>query len=142
MKSNPFFHIRSPKFRVLNGEDGELVNEGTYGKSLALYMQTALARRAYATPVIVCEDWGWWLTIAGLPFTCGLCLYGRRIGDTDDLDLCVTVSTPPGRKWSWSRFRFLDTTADVERLTQAVRSVFADDPEITVLGETLEFPLD
>lgn len=141
MATNPFIHIRSPKLRVLPGEDDELVNEGMYGKAFAEYLQTRLAQRGYQTPMVVCEDWGWWLTIAGLPFTCGLCIYGCRIDDTDDLDLCVTVSTDRGRKWSWGRFRFIDTTAEVERLHQTVRSTLADDSDITIVAETPDFPL-
>ena len=141
MSQNPFIHIRSPKLRVLPGEDDELVNEGMYGKALAEYLQSRLAHRGYQTPLVVCEDWGWWLTIAGLPFTCGLCIYGSRIDDSDDLDLCVTISTAKGRKWSWGRFRFIETTAEVERLHQAVRSVLTDDSDIAILGETPDFPL-
>ena len=59
--------------------------------------------RGYQTPFVVCEDWGWWVTIAGLHFSCGIGIYGIRIDDTDDLDFCVTVLTPPGKKWSWGR---------------------------------------
>ncbi len=142
MDSNSFLQIRSTKLRVLPGEDDELVNEGMYGKALAEYLQTRLSQRGFQTPMIVCEDWGWWLAIAGLPFSCGLCIYGRRIGDSDDLDLCVTVSTGRGRKWSWGRFRFIDTTAEVERLHHAIRNAFAEDSDITIIGETTDFPLE
>ena len=31
----PSFHLRSAKFPVLEDEEEELVNEGTYGKALA-----------------------------------------------------------------------------------------------------------
>lgn len=141
MKSNPFFHIRSTKLRVLPGEEAEFVNEGTYGKALALYLREALAPRAYAAGPPVCEDWGWWLTIEGLPFPCGLCLYASRIEGTEELDLCATVSTPKGRKWSWKRFRFIDTTAEVEKLHHALRAIFLEDPDITLLAETEDYPL-
>ena len=42
-----FIHIRSAKFPVLPGEREELVNEGTYGKALAIY----LARKAGSSAV-------------------------------------------------------------------------------------------
>lgn len=142
MSANSFIHIRSPKLGILPGEDEELVNEGMYGKALAEYLQKKLAERGYQTPSINCEDWGWWLTIAGLPFKCGLCIYGRRIGDTDELDLCVTGSSSGGRRWNWSRFRFIDTTPDAEKLHETIRSIFADDPDITIIAETPEFPMD
>ncbi len=123
------------------GEDDELVNEGTYGKAFALYLQKALAQNGYQTPAVVCEDWGWWVTIAGLEFSCGLGVYGARINDSDDLDLCVTVLTPKGKKWSWGKFKTIDTTADVDRLHTTVRTICETDEDITVVGETHEFPL-
>ena len=141
MNSNSFIQIRSPKLGVMPGEDEELVNEGMYGKAFAQFLQSGLSRRGYQTPVVVCEDWGWWVTVAGLPFPCGLCIYGSRIGDSDELDLCVTVSTPKGRRWDWLKFRFVDTTPEVERLHQSILTVCEADPEITVVGETPDFPL-
>jgi hypothetical protein len=141
MNSNPFIHVRSSKLGILPGEDDELVNEGMYGKAFAQYLQAALAQHGYETPLVVCEDWGWWVTIAGLPFPTGIGIYGVRIEDTDELDLCVTVLTPKGKKWMWGRFRFIDTTNEIDRLHQTIRSICDADPEITVLAESHEFPL-
>jgi hypothetical protein len=141
MDSNPFIHVRSPKLRIMPGEEDEFVNEGMYGKAFSEYLQRTLAQRGYDTPLVVCEDWGWWVTIAGLPFSCGIGIYGMRIDDTNDLDLCVTVQTPKGRKWSWGRFRFIDTTDDVERLHLTIRSICDADSDITVIAETPDFPL-
>ena len=67
---------RSAKFPVLPEEDGELVNEGTYGKALAQYLEARLKERGYDSPFICCEDWGWWVQIRGQPFTLGLTLKG------------------------------------------------------------------
>ena len=39
--------IRSTKFPILPGEADELVNENTYGKALAIYLQGKLAERGY-----------------------------------------------------------------------------------------------
>ena len=141
METNPFIHIRSPQFRILPGEDAELVNEGTHGKALAEYLRPRLTKRGYRATGIVCEDWGWWLTVDGLPFPCGICIYGARIGASDDLDLCVTISTPAARKWSWRKFGFIGTSAEIDRLHEALRRLFAEDPHIVVVGETAEFPL-
>ncbi len=141
MSSNPFLHVRSPKLGVMPGEDDELVNEGMYGKAFARYLQDHLIENGYEAPDVVCEDWGWWVTISGLPFTCGIGVYGIQIDDTDDLDLCVTVLTPRGKKRSWSNFRFVDTTADVDRLYETIRDICKSDDDVAVVAETPDFPL-
>ena len=141
MLSNPFLHVRSPKLGVLLGEDDELINEGMYGKAFARYLQGSLAQYGYETPDIVCEDWGWWVTIDGLPFSCGIGIYGLQIDDTNDLDLCVTVLTPRGKKWSWSKFRFVDTTAEIDRLHETIRNICIEDGDVNLVAETPDFPL-
>ena len=142
MTSNPFLHVRSAKFRVLPGEDDELVNEGMYGKSLALYLQVKLAENGYKTPCVVCEDWGWWVEIAELGFTCGLGVYGLRIDDTDELDICVTVLTPKGKKWSWRKLGLIDTTPTIERLHGTMMHILNADKEISLVCESPDFPLE
>ncbi|MEP0347363.1 hypothetical protein [Rhodopirellula bahusiensis] len=126
---------------MLPGEADELINEGMYGKACAEYLRDELGQLGYQAAQVVCEDWGWWMTIAGLPFSCGVGIYGMRIDDTDDLDLCVTVQTPRGKKWSWARFRFVDTTEEVDRLHRAIRGIFAADNDVTIVAETPDFPL-
>ena len=140
MNSNPFLHVRSPKLGVMPGEDDELVNEGMYGKAFAVYLRDALTRNGYQATDVVCEDWGWWLTIAGLPFSCGIGIYGMRIDDSDDLDLCATVLVPRGKKWSWTQFRFVDTTEEVDRLHQTIREICTADDDVTLVAETSDFP--
>jgi hypothetical protein len=141
MTDNPFIRVRSPKLRIMPGEDDELVNEGMYGKAFALYLQTTLAEHGYQTPNVVCEDWGWWVAIAGLQFSCGIGIYGMRIADSDQLDLCATVLAPKGKQWSWGKFRFVDNTLEIEKLHQALREICDSDNEITVVSETPDFPL-
>jgi hypothetical protein len=141
MTSNPFLHIRSPKLRILPGEDDELVNEGMYGKACAQYLQSNLASRGYSMPSIVCEDWGWWVEVKGLDFAGGIGVYGLQIGDSDDLDLCVTVLTPKGKKWNWTKLQAIDTSAEVDRLHDAIRSIFEDDVDVTIVCESPDFPL-
>ena len=58
MDAQPFLHVRSAGLRILPGEDQELVNEGTYGKACALYLQAQLTARGYAVLFFTCEDWG------------------------------------------------------------------------------------
>lgn len=138
--ANPFIHIKSAKFPVLPGEEEELVNEGTYGKALAEYLEAKLKDRGYDVPFVCCEDWGWWVEIRGQPFTLGLCVYGGPdLAGTQEL--CFTISEEPGRRWSWSRFRFIDTTSRVEKLFTDLKMILADDPDIQVLGYPSGFPL-
>ncbi len=141
MTENLFLHIRSPKLRILPGEADELVNEGMYGKACAQYLQSNLAHRGYSIPVVVCEDWGWWVEVKGLDFTCGIGVYGLQIDDSEDLDLCVTVLTPKGKKWNWKKLRSIDTSAEVDRLHDAIRNIFEDDVDVTIVGESPDFPL-
>ena len=141
MTTNPFLHIRSAKLRILPGEADELVNEGMYGKACAQYLQSKLASRGYTIPFVACEDWGWWVEVKGLEFTCGIGVHGMQIDDTDDLDLCVTVLAPKGKKWAWTKLRSIDTTTEVDRLHDTIRSIFKDDVDVTIVGETSDFPL-
>jgi hypothetical protein len=141
MTGNSFFHIRSNKLRILPGEDDEIVNEGMYGKACAEYLQQALVGRGYSVPFFVCEDWGWWLEIKGLDFTCGIGIYGLQIDESDALDLCVTVLTPKGKKWNWLKLRSIDTSPEINELHDTIRSVFVDDEDIVVLSESDDFPL-
>lgn len=141
MPGNPFIQIRAATLGIMPGEEDELVNDGMYGKAFALYLQKHLNEHGYRAPLVVCEDWGWWVTVAKLPFSCGLCIYAVQIGDTNELDLCVTVSASKGRRWSWKRFRFIDATSEVEKLHRTVREICDADTAITVVGETLDYPL-
>lgn len=139
-KAFPFIHIRSAKFPVLPGEEDELVNEGTYGKALAQYLETQLKARSYDVACICCEDWGWWLELRGQPFVMGVCVYG-----SPDLpkthELCVTISPEAGRCWSWRQFRFVDRTGPVTKLFAELREILVADPAIEVLGYPEGFPL-
>ncbi|MFO0916238.1 MAG: hypothetical protein U0795_24985 [Pirellulales bacterium] len=141
MNSNPFIQIRSPKLRILAGEADELVNDGIYGKACAQYLQARLAQHGYSTPCVVCEDWGWWVEVGGLEFLCGIGVYGMQIDDSDELDLCVTVFAPRGKKWIWRKLKWIDTTAEVDRLHETLHAIFAADPDVTILGESPDFPL-
>lgn len=136
-----FIHIRSGKFPVLPGEDAELVNEGTYGKSLAQYLEARLKERAYEIPFHCCEDWGWWVAVEGQSFGLGVCVYGAS-----DLprshELCVRISESPRRRWSWARFGFIDTAPRVTALFNDLADIFASDKEVQILGYPQAYPLD
>jgi hypothetical protein len=137
----PFIHIKSAKFPALPGEDAELVNEGTYGKALAQYLETRLRERGYDVSFLCCEDWGWWMEIKGFPFVAGVCIYAT-VNLPESEELCVAVSPATGKRWSWSRFKSVDATATVTKLFSDLSDIFASDPEVKVLGFPEEFPLD
>jgi hypothetical protein len=140
MADNTFIHVRSSKFPILPGEEAELVNDGFYGKAFAEYLQARLIERGYKVPFVCCEDWGWWVHLKGQPFELGLCVVGHAMGD-DALDLCVQVSAEPERRWSWTRFRFIDRAPRVNQLNKDLREIVESDPEIEVLNYSAEFPL-
>jgi hypothetical protein len=135
-----FIHIRSTKFPILPGEKAELVNEGTYGKALAEYLKGKLTERGYVSPFICCEDWGWWVEIRGAPFVSGVSIYSRA--QDDQLKDFVCASDPDeGRKWSWRRFRFVDTSPWAVRLSSDLLKLFQEDRDVQVVGAYREFPL-
>ncbi|WP_216901667.1 hypothetical protein [Synechococcus sp. CCY 9618] len=136
-----FIRLRSSRFPILPGEDDELVNEGMYGKALAIYLTEKLPEKGYATAGYGCEDWGWWVGLAGFPFTFGVCIYGRRWED-GDLDLYVSDGAIATHRWSWRTCRFIESGAGpaAARLHSDLLSLFAADPEIHVLATDLELP--
>jgi hypothetical protein len=134
-----FIHIRSAKFAILPGEKEELVNEGMYGKALATYLQGKLRERDYDAPFICCEDWGWWVELKSAPFTFGVCIYcgPEREGP---LDLFCTDGATARKKWSWRRFRFVDTTPYVQKLHDDLVSILQADRDVQVLSTALDSP--
>ena len=135
-----FIHIRSTRFPILAGEEEELVNEGTYGKALAEYLQAKLQARGYVAPFICCEDWGWWVELKSAPFAFGVCIYSGAKEDGPVDFACTEGATGP-RKWSWKRFRFIDTAPWVSRLHDDLLAIFEADEGVEVVGVSSDFPL-
>ena len=134
-----FIHIRSAKFPILPGEKEELVNEGMYGKALAQYLQQKLKERGYVAPFFCCEDWGWWIELKGVPFIFGVCIYCGPKQD-GSLDLFCTDGATAPKKWSWRKFRFVDTTAWATKLHDDLVLIFQSDPEVEVIGTDVDDP--
>jgi hypothetical protein len=135
-----FIQIKASKFPVLPGEQEELVNDGMYGKALALYLQAKLVDLGYRAPFICCEDWGWWVELKGAPFAFGVSIYSQA-GDKGPVDFVCTAGVLGSRKWSWKKLRFVDTSAWVEKLDRDLVTVFQADPDVEVVGVFEEFPL-
>jgi len=134
-----FIHIRSAKFPILPGEKEELVNEGMYGKALARYLQEKLSERGYHVPFFCCEDWGWWVELKNAPFVFGVCIY---CGPEEDrpLNLFCTDGATAAKKWSWRKFRFIDTTPWAAKLHDDLVSIFRADSDIEVISTSLDSP--
>ena len=134
-----FLHIRSSKFPVLPGEQDELVNDGMYGKALALYLQQQLRQRSYDAPFVCCEDWGWWVEVRMAPFEYGVCIYCCN-PDSQPLEFVCTDAPVGNRKWIWREFRFVETEPYRKKLISDLIAVFEADPEIDLVGVTDEMP--
>lgn len=94
-----FIRVQSAKFAILPGEAEELINEGIYGKALAEYLAVKLRERGYDAPFACCEDWGWWVELAGFPFSFGVWVYGTELNG-GELDLYVADGAVSARQWS------------------------------------------
>ncbi|VTR98571.1 hypothetical protein [Tuwongella immobilis] len=135
----PFIRVQSPRFRILPGEADELVNEGMYGKAVAEYLSERLPTRGYQVPYFGCEDWGWWVELAGYPFPFGVCIYANEL-PSGQLDCYVTDGATAARRWSWRKLQFIDCTAAVLRLHGDLVAIFRDDPDVQILAIDLDAP--
>jgi hypothetical protein len=138
MNGKKYIHVRSPKFAILPGEKEELVNDGTYGKGLAEYLQGKLREKGYVTPLVCCEDWGWWIELKA-PFAFGVCIYCDP-DSKDILDLFCTDGATSDKKWSWAKLRFIDTTPWVKKLHEDLVSIFQADKEVELVSTCLDEP--
>ena len=116
--------FRSSKFPPYDGEE-EQINPGLWGKRLAEYLVQKLAERGIDAEEIVAEDWGWYVPVRNEGVRIALCC-GHQSGDDDEF-LCFTdPSTPIVKKL----FKEIDTTPQLIRVTEAIRSILASDPDI------------
>lgn len=136
---NKFIYLKSAKFPILPGEEEELVNDGMFCKSLALYLQDKLKGLGYNAPFICCEDWGWWVELKAAPFAFGVCIYSFS-GDDPVREFVCTDGTTGPKEWSWKRFRFVDTSPWVKTLNEDLLKIFQADVDVQIVGITDEFP--
>jgi hypothetical protein len=134
-----FIHIKSTRFPILPGEREELVNEGTYGKALAEYLQVKLRERGYDVPFVCCEDWGWWVELKSAPFAFGVCIYSGP-EESGPVEYACTSGVAAARCWSWRKFRFVDTTPWSDKLHEDLMAVFRADDEVQIVGVSDEMP--
>ena len=116
--------FRCAKFPPYAGEE-EQINPGIWGKRLAEYLVQKLSEKGIKTEEIIAEDWGWYIPIQNEGFRLAICC-GHQDGDDDEF-LCFTdPSTPVVKKF----FKKIDATAQLVRLTEAMRQIFSSDSEI------------
>ena len=116
--------FRSHKFPPYDGEEEE-INPGLWGKRLAEYLVQKLSEKGIETKSIIPEDWGWYVPIVNAGFTLAICC-GHQYGDNDEF-LCFTDPDTPRVK---KLFRTIDATAQLTRLTAAMREILSEDPDI------------
>jgi hypothetical protein len=56
------------------------------------------------------------------------------------LDLFCTDGATAPKKWSWGKFRFIDTTPWVEKLHGDLVSIFRADPEVELVSTCCDSP--
>ncbi|HBE67084.1 MAG TPA: hypothetical protein DDW52_02945 [Planctomycetaceae bacterium] len=136
----PFIHVRSPMFPRLAGEKEETVNEGTYGKALAEYLEKGLSAAGYSVPFSCCEDWGWWVEIKGAPFAFGVCIYSYEREGSDLIDYYLCSGATSENVWSWRKLRWLPTGERSGRLHRDLVRLFSEDTNIELLATDLDGP--
>ena len=84
-----------------------------------------LSENGIKTEEIIAEDWGWYIPIQNEEFRLAVCC-GHQYGD-DNQFLCFTdPSTPIVRRF----FKKRDVTAELTKLTDAMREILASDSDI------------
>lgn len=116
--------FRSDKFPPYDVEQEE-INPGLWGKRLAEYLQKSLANYGVKVTCIGAEDWGWMVELENEEFPLWIGC-GHQQGDNDEFLCFIEPSKPFIRKW----FKKIDTTLQVDRVSEALRNVLESDPDI------------
>ena len=145
MLNTPFLRIVTKKFQKLDGEDEELVNEGMYGKSLSIFLQSQLISIGYQVPFYTNEDWGWWVEVSGIKGLEGICIYSNLGDDGIIYEYVIKVAFKEGKKWNWKNFRFISTVNEeqlifLEKLNQDLIAIFTSEIGIDLVEKHTDFP--
>lgn len=124
--------FKSRAFPKYPNEDEEIVNETRWGKRLAEYVRDNLPEHGVPTADILCEDWGWLVSIKNdsypLWIGCG------PVDDSDDgepgsyglIEFALFVVAEP--TLLQRIFKKVDTTPGILRVTEALRAMMAASP--------------
>jgi hypothetical protein len=136
-----FIHIKSDKFLPLPDEEKEMVNEGMYGKALAIFLQEELKKLGYNAPFYCCEDWGWWIELKDFPFTFGVCIYSSDKKE-ELMEYALADGVLTKKKWSWKKFGFIETLSYSEKLFNDLQTIVENNDGIELIGISEDFPID
>lgn len=116
--------FRSNLFPPYDGEEEE-INPGLWGKRLAEFIQMELIKLGFKVTGLIPEDWGWMVELENdeFPLWVGC---GHQNGDDDEFLCFIEPSKPFVRKW----FKKIDTTSQVEKLSEALAGILEAAPEI------------
>lgn len=114
----------SGKFPPYDGEEDK-INPGLYGKRLAEYLVANLRSAGIETDEIFSEDWGWVIPVKSDKFFvwigCG------SYAEYPNGFLCFVEASQP---FIQRLFNKLDTTEEVQQITDALNKILTSDPEI------------
>ena len=140
MISGNCIELHTKKFPILAGEDDEIVNEGTYGKALCQYLERELPKVGVEVPLVICEDWGWWIEVKYNEFVLGLQIYSDAEAGQNPEKYAIMSSISEHRKWSWKNFRKIELTDEVTGILNKLVQVLAKDSDIYLLKRHDDFP--
>ena len=134
--SSGSFHIKSSKFPVLQEDLDECCNPGTYGKSLADFLGAQLTNQGYIINDIFAEDFGWWIELELRGLSSHIIL--RRSNDTEDMADYAIALDNKNKKWSWSKFRFIDLSSIQTDLEDKVEKILESDADIELIARDFD----
>jgi hypothetical protein len=70
----------------------------------------------------------------------GLCIYSDPESQEHPQRYAILPSLDSGKKWSWSKFRFIDISSEVLRIVANLEELFQEDQEIDSVTRHDDFP--
>jgi len=72
----------------------------------------------------------------------GLCIYSDPATERDPERYAILPSIQQAKKWSWSKFRKIDNSADVLELVAVVERVLKSDSDIFAVTRHDDYPFE
>ncbi|MEM7011935.1 MAG: hypothetical protein AAF585_10675, partial [Verrucomicrobiota bacterium] len=107
---------------------------------LVQYIETTLFEAGYIVPFNVCEDFGWLIQVK-LPVTSFYIACLRLDDENRESDFVCSIGGDESRVWSWSKFRFVDISKELESIHRKLSEAFTSDPEIELLADSGDPPV-
>ncbi|MCB1091999.1 MAG: hypothetical protein KDL87_10735 [Verrucomicrobiae bacterium] len=123
--------FKSSAFPKYPNEDEETVNENCWGKRLAEWVRDNLPRFDIGTEDILCEDWGWLVSLKNDDFPLWVgCGVVEEEGDdgTGEVEFGLFVAAEPG--FLKRLFKKVDTAPAVARVEAALEKLVASSDQI------------